>query len=50
VTETDRYVANLRRELTLALARLQRTERERDSALAEIARLRALLDGRSEPR
>ena len=41
-TGTD-YLANLRRELTRALARQQRAERERDEALAEIARLRALL-------
>jgi hypothetical protein len=40
------YLANLRRELTRALARLKRAERERDEALAENARLRALLDGR----
>ena len=45
----DPYLANLRRELTLALARLKRTERERDAALAEVARLRALLDERSKP-
>ena len=41
-TGTD-YLANLRRELTRALARQQRAERERDEALAEVARLRALL-------
>jgi hypothetical protein len=39
--DDDRYVANLRRELTRALARLKRAERERDAALAENARLRA---------
>lgn len=38
------YVANLRRELTRALARLKRTERERDAAFAENARLRNLLE------
>ena len=44
--EADPYLANLRRELTLALARLKRTERERDAALAEAARLRRLLEDR----
>ena len=37
------YVANLRRELTRAQARLKRAERERDAALAENARLREML-------
>ena len=40
------YVANLRRELTRAQARLKRAERERDAALAENARLRAALEQR----
>ena len=40
----DPYVVNLRRELTLALARLKRAERERDKALAESARLRKRLE------
>jgi hypothetical protein len=40
---TPDYLANLRRELTRALARQQRAERERDEALAELARLRELL-------
>ena len=43
----DPYLVNLRRELTLALARLKRAERERDEALAEAARLRHLLEERS---
>ena len=42
--QPDRYLVNLRRELTLALARLKRAERERDAALAKLARLRARLD------
>jgi hypothetical protein len=42
---TAAYVANLRRELTRALARLSRAEKERDAALAENARLRRLLAG-----
>lgn len=37
------YLANLRRELTRALARERRAERERDEALAEVARLREAL-------
>jgi len=41
---SDAYVANLRRELTRAQARLRRAERERDRALAENARLRRLLE------
>ena len=40
----DPYLVNLRRELTLALARLKRAERERDKALAETARLRKRLE------
>ena len=40
----DPYLINLRRELTLALARLKRAERERDVALAEAARLRRRLE------
>jgi hypothetical protein len=40
----DPYLVNLRRELTLALARLKRAERERDKALAEAARLRKRLE------
>jgi len=40
---TEAYVENLRRELTRAQARLTRAERERDAALAELARLRARL-------
>ena len=45
---TDAYVENLRRELTRAQARLTRAERERDAALAENARLRALLAAKGE--
>jgi hypothetical protein len=46
---TPAYVANLRRELTRALARLNRAEKERDAALAENARLRRLLAGAADP-
>ncbi len=44
---TSAYVENLRRELTKAQARLHRSERERDDALAEVARLRALLQDKA---
>jgi hypothetical protein len=37
----DPYLILLRRELTRAQARLRRTERERDHALAALERLRA---------
>jgi len=47
---TDAYVANLRRELTRAQARLRRAERERDRALVEAARLRLLLDAAAVPK
>ena len=40
---TAAYVENLRRELTLAQARLARAERERNRAIAENARLLALI-------
>ena len=46
--EADPYLVNLRRELTLALSRLKRAERERDAALAEVARLRKRLTKRSD--
>jgi hypothetical protein len=42
-TDDEAYLRNLRRELTRALARLRRAERERDRALAENIRLRALI-------
>jgi hypothetical protein len=42
------YLENLRRELTRALARLKRAERERDEALAENACLKALLASSSQ--
>jgi hypothetical protein len=45
--EADPYLVNLRRELTLALARLKRAERERDAALAAASRLRKRLAKRS---
>ena len=45
--EADPYLVNLRRELTLALARLKRAERERDAALAAASRLRKRLARRS---
>jgi hypothetical protein len=38
---SDKAYENLRRELTRALAQLELAERERDDALAEIARVRA---------
>jgi hypothetical protein len=44
---TPAYVANLRRELTRALAQLNRAEKERDAALAENAQLRRRLAGES---
>jgi hypothetical protein len=48
---TDAYVEALRRELTRAQARLTRAERERDDALAEAARLRAVIEtGKTPPR
>ena len=46
--EADPYLVNLRRELTLALSRLKRAERERDVALAEVARLRKRLAKQSD--
>ena len=45
--KADPYLVNLRRELTLALARLKRAERERDAALAAASRLRKRLAKRS---
>jgi len=45
--KADLYLVNLRRELTLALARLKRAERERDAALAAASRLRKRLAKRS---
>jgi hypothetical protein len=42
--QSPTYLANLRRELTRALARLKRAELERDRALAENARLRGLIE------
>ncbi|HZS85166.1 MAG TPA: hypothetical protein VFA50_19985 [Stellaceae bacterium] len=44
---SEAYVANLRRELTRAQARLRRAERERDRALAENAELRRRLEERA---
>jgi hypothetical protein len=41
---SEGYVANLRRELTRAQARVARAERERDAALAENAQLRERLE------
>jgi len=46
--KADPYLVNLRRELTLALARLKRAERERDAALAAASRLRKRLAKRSD--
>ena len=46
---TDAYVEALRRELTRAQARLTRAERERDQALAENARLRAMIEAEKAP-
>jgi len=45
--KADPYLVNLRRELTLALARLKRAERERDAARAAASRLRKRLAKRS---
>jgi hypothetical protein len=47
IAKADPYLVNLRRELTLALARLKRAERERDAALAAASRLRKRLAKRS---
>jgi hypothetical protein len=46
MTEPDKYLVLLRRELTRAQARLARAERERDRALAENASLRQKLSER----
>ena len=46
MTEPDKYLVLLRRELTRAQARLARAERERDRALAENDRLRQKLSER----
>jgi hypothetical protein len=43
----DKYLVQLRRELTRAQARLSRAERERDRLLDENRRLRLLLTGRA---
>jgi hypothetical protein len=43
-TFTEKYVENLRRELTRALAQLKRAELERDRALADAAELRLRLE------
>ena len=43
----DPYLILLRRELTRALARLQRAERERDRAIATLARLQFSSDGKA---
>ena len=45
--KADPYLVNLRRELTLALARLKRAERERDAALTAASRLRKRLAKKS---
>ena len=47
--ELDKYLIQLRRELTRSQARLSRAERQRDRLLAENAELRQRLT-RSEPR
>ncbi len=47
MTEPDKYLVLLRRELTKAQARLTRAERQRDRALEETARLRKKLSARS---
>ena len=50
MTEPDKYLILLRRELTRAQARLARAERERDRAQAENARLRRRLTKLALPR
>ena len=45
----DPYLILLRRELTRAQARLRRTERERDRALAALERLRASTNVKLQP-
>jgi ribosomal 50S subunit-associated protein YjgA (DUF615 family) len=44
MVEQDKYLAQLRRELTKAQARLARAERERDLLLEQNAALRNLLN------
>jgi hypothetical protein len=46
MSEPDKYLVLLRRELTRAQARLARAERERDRALADNASLRQKLSER----
>jgi hypothetical protein len=49
MTQDDKYLVLLRRELTRAQARLKRAERERDAALEENRRLRER-QGKRRPR
>lgn len=50
MTEPDRYLVQLRRELTKSQARLARAERERDRLLEDNAALRRRLNKRGQPR
>jgi len=49
VAELDKYLIQLRRELTRSQARLSRAERQRDRLLDENAELRRKLAERSKP-
>ena len=48
--DLDKYLIQLRRELTRSQARLSRAERQRDRLLAENAELRQNLTQRAAPR
>jgi hypothetical protein len=48
--ELDKYLIQLRRELTRSQARLSRAERQRDRLLEENANLRQRLTQRTAPR
>jgi hypothetical protein len=49
VAQLDKYLIQLRRELTRSQARLSRAERQRDRLLDENAELRRRLAERSKP-
>jgi hypothetical protein len=49
VAELDKYLIQLRRELTRSQARLSRAERQRDRLLEENAELRRKLTERTKP-
>ncbi len=49
MAELDKYLIQLRRELTRSQARLSRAERQRDRLLEENAELRRRLTERAKP-